>query len=167
MFMGLALDTYYNGSEHSHFKELPAKRLGIAGLNVAYRMRDFPANGPFPANFTVNKFKYNTQIEITYDETPISYSPRENSGFFLCCGSNNSSSCNGDEVNPATDWKLLPMSAVSQTSDNTLSVNVESCDGPSSLGYLWAESPVVELHGLPIYSINQFALPAAPWWKLI
>ena len=32
------------------------------------------------------------------------------------------------------------------------------CNGPSSLGYLWAESPVIT-YLISIYSINQYELP--------
>merc|ERR1711915_548807 len=165
MFLAVALDTYYNGSVHSHYKTLPGKRLGIAGLNVAYKMRDFPSKGPFPTDFRIFKTYEIERVEITYDEDAIFYSPIENSGFFYCCSSNSSFGCNGDEVTPASMWKLLPESRVSQVDDNKILVEVETCEGPSSIAYLWAESPVTALHGLPIYSINDFGLPANPWWK--
>ena len=90
----------------------------------------------------------------------------ENSGFFFCCGENNPNECLGDQVVPATNWKLVSMDNVKQTSSNMISVTLPQCYAPSSLGYLWAESPVTITHGLPIYSTNEYELPAAPWWKL-
>ena len=91
--------------------------------------------------------------------------PGENSGFFFCCGENNSSTCEADQVVHATDWKLVKMDDVKQETTNQIHVTLASCNGgPSSLAYLWAESPVTITHGLPIYSTNQYELPAAPWW---
>ena len=91
----------------------------------------------------------------------------ENSGFFYCCGEQNGtgSSCKGDEVVHATDWKLVKLVDVKQEESNLISVTLSTCNGPSSLAYLWAESPVTITKGLPIYSTNQYELPAAPWWK--
>merc|ERR1719228_1618442 len=87
--------------------------------------------------------------------------------FFLCCGEGSSSTCRGDEAVPADNWKLIPISDVSQTSDSVITVSVPVCDGPSSLGYLWAESPATVVHGLPLYSTNRWGLPANPWWMEI
>ena len=165
-FMAIAMDTYYNGTEHPHNKQLTAYRLAVAGLSIAYQMSQFPSRGPFPTEikFIDMNDDGNIYIEVTYDEDPISYIPEENSGFFYCCGENNSSTCQGDNVVPASDWKVLDFDNVMQTATNQITVNVALCNGPSSLGYLWAESPVTITHGLPIYSSNQYGLPAAPWW---
>ena len=166
-FSAMAMDTYYMGQVHPHNKQLPAHRLAIAGLSVAYKKPEFPSRGPFPKNFQVNKVDAVTYVDIRYDEDPIFYLPGENSGFFYCCGENNSSSCLGDQVVPATDWKLVSIINVKQMGTDLITVNVPSCNGPASLAYLWAESPVTITHGLPIYSNNQYGLPAAPWWKII
>ena len=71
----------------------------------------------------------------------------------------------GDKVVHATDWKVVAMDDVKQEESNLISVKLPDCNGPSSLAYLWAESPVTVTHGLPIYSTNQYRLPAGPWWK--
>ena len=166
-FSAVSMDTYYNGTVHPHNKQLPAQRLAIAGLSVAYGLSEFPSKGPFPTSFNVtNTENASTTVQITYDEDPISYLPEENSGFFFCCGENTPNECLGDQVVPATNWKLVSMDDVTQTSSNMISVTLPSCYAPSSLGYLWAESPVTITHGLPIYSSNKYELPAAPWWKL-
>ena len=172
MFLGLALDTYRTdedgvGQIHPKNKQLPAKRLGIAGLNVAYGMKQFPTMGPFPVDVTVSEEGGNKLVAITYDESRIQYNPHENSGFFLCCGAGGSSTCRGDELIPAENWNLIPLSDVVQSSDSSITVSVATCEGPSSIGYLWAESPVTIVHGLPLYSTNRWGLPANPWWSEI
>ena len=164
-FLAISMDTYYNGTEHPRNKQLTAERLSIAGLSVAYQKSEFPSKGPFPTNIEV--INDGTHVRIRYDEDPISYFPMENSGFFFCCGENNSSSCQADEVVPASDWKVLSIDNVKQTQTDVIIVTLPNCNGPSSLGYLWAESPVTAINGLPIYSTNQYELPAAPWWKLL
>ena len=129
-------------------------------------MREFPTNGPFPTDFIVTHREDHLEVFITYDEF-ILYNPGENSGFFVCCEKNSSSSCDGDVVHLASDWQLLPMSAVTQVSGDSILVVLDNCGDYASLGYLWAESPVVSLHGLPLYSLDQYGLPAPPWWKHI
>ena len=165
-FSAVSFDTYYNGTVHPHNKQLPAQRLAIAGLSIAYGLPNFPSKGPFPMNFEIIETEIGGVIvQIEYDEDPISYLPVENSGFFFCCGLNNFSSCMGDQVVPATNWKLVSKDDVEQTDSKIITITLPNCYGPSSLGYLWAESPVTVTHGLPIYSTNNYELPAAPWWK--
>ena len=165
-FSAVSFDTYYNGTVHPHNKQLPAQRLAIAGLSIAYGLPNYPSKGPFPTNFEIIETETGGVIvQIEYDEDPISYKPGENSGFFFCCGENSSSSCEGDQVVPATNWKLVSTEYVEQTYRHMITITLPNCNGPSSLGYLWAESPVTVTHGLPIYSTNNYELPAAPWWK--
>ena len=166
-FTAMAMDTYYNGQVHPHNKQLPAHRLAIAGLSVAYQLPGIPSQGPFPKHLNIIRTETASYAQVRYNEDPISYIPGENSGFFFCCGENNSSSCRGDQVVPATDWKLLSIENVKQKATDLITITLPTCNGPSSLGYLWAESPVTVTHGLPIYSNNQYGLPAAPWWKLL
>ena len=45
-------------------KQLPAKRLAIAGLSVAYQMTDFPAHGPFPTNFEIERLTGSILVQI-------------------------------------------------------------------------------------------------------
>ena len=165
-FSAVSFDTYYNGTVHPHNKQLPAQRLAIAGLSIAYGLANFPSKGPFPMNFEIiEKEIGGVIVQIRYDEDPISYLQGENSGFFFCCGENSLSSCVGDQVVPATNWKLVSAEDVEQTGSEIITITLPNCNGPSSLGYLWAESPVTVTHGLPIYSTNNYELPAAPWWK--
>ena len=82
---------------------------------------------------------------IRYDQA-ITYNNSELSGFFYCCGEE--SSCKGDEVVHATDWKLVKLADVKQEESNLISVTLSTCTGPSSLAYLWAESPVTITKGL-------------------
>ena len=53
-FSAVAMDTY-NGAVHPTNKQLPAQRLAIAGLSVAYQMPEFPSHGPFPNNVKLTK----------------------------------------------------------------------------------------------------------------
>ena len=57
-------------------KQLPAWRLAVAGLRVAYNMLQFPTRGPFPAEIRLTE----GTAEIVYDQESISYRPGENSG---------------------------------------------------------------------------------------
>merc|ERR1711971_1007899 len=68
---------------------------------------------------------------------------------------------------PSTSWSLLPMSSVEQTADAQMQLSLPKCDGSASLAYLWAESPVTRVHGLPIYRAGPYDLPAMPWWTWI
>ena len=52
-FSAVSFDTYYNGTVHPHNKQLPAQRLAIAGLSIAYGLPNFPSKGPFPTNFEI------------------------------------------------------------------------------------------------------------------
>lgn len=57
-------------------KQLPAWRLAVAGLRVAYNMLQFPTRGPFPAEIRLTE----VTAEIVYDQESVSYRPGENSG---------------------------------------------------------------------------------------
>ena len=172
MFLALAIDTYITDDEgvgqiHPKNKQLPAKRLGIAGLNVAYGMKQFSTKGPFPVEISKTRDEEKDVYVITYDEDPIYYKPIDNSGFFFCCSEDDSFDCRGDQPASADHWVLLPMESVHQSSESTITVTVPMCNMFSSLGYLWAESPVTTVHGLPLYSKNRWGLPGNPWWAPI
>lgn len=83
--MGVAIDTYDQESGiHPRNKQLPAKRLATAGLNVAYGVFTNPTNGPFPESiaFTLVIDGFDAVIDYNQDFT---WSPIESSGFYYCC----------------------------------------------------------------------------------
>jgi len=173
MFLAMALDTYRikdgAGQEHPNNKQLPAKRLGWAALRVVYEMEQFPAQGPFPIEWQVTDDDLTVMVSIDYTEQ-FEYKPVENSGFFHCCstfGSGLNTSCDGSDEVPSTSWSLLPMSSVEQTAEAQIQLSLPKCDGSASLAYLWAESPVTRVHGLPIYRAGPYDLPAMPWWTWV
>ena len=86
MFLALALDTFWRddkgeGSIHPRNKQLPAWRLAVAALRVAYNMTQCPTRGPHPAEIRITDTAEIT-AEITYDQKSISYRPGENSGLY-------------------------------------------------------------------------------------
>ena len=82
--MAISMDTYDEvGGIHPRNKQLPAKRLAIAGLNVAYGLTEFPTNGPFPTLLDVNQLANGIQIDISYDK-PILWNSTETEGFYIC-----------------------------------------------------------------------------------
>lgn len=52
--MAVSLDTYDEETGvHPRNKVIPSKRLATAGLNIAYGLKEFPSNGPFPTIFDI------------------------------------------------------------------------------------------------------------------
>jgi len=165
MFMAVSMDTYYQDEVHPRNKQLPGKRLGVAGLAVAYGIANLPTKGPFPTSFQFHAAAHSTKVDITWDESPLIYNPIDNSGFFFCCGEDFEKDCAGDLEVPASDWELLPLYKIDHNgTESFMRVSVPLCSGPSSLAYLWTETPATTIEGLPIYSVNEWRLPASPWW---
>ena len=83
--MGVAADTYDEQSGiHPRNKQLTSGRLAIAGLNVAYDMTEYPANGPFPETWNFAQLETGIQVDISYDKT-FTWNPIETEGFSFCC----------------------------------------------------------------------------------
>ena len=94
--MGVSLDTYdleYN--IHPRNKQLPCKRLATSGLNVAYGLKDYPTNGPFPIIIEHTTLSGGIQVDITYDQ-PFVWNATESEGFYICTqvDPENTGSCN-------------------------------------------------------------------------
>ena len=64
MFMAVSMDTYYQDEVHPRNKQLPGKRLGVAGLAVAYGIPNLPTRGPFPASFEFHPAAHSTKVCI-------------------------------------------------------------------------------------------------------
>ena len=65
MFMAVSMDTYYQDEVHPRNKQLPGKRLGVAGLAVAYGIANLPTKGPFPTSFQFHAAAHSTKVFIT------------------------------------------------------------------------------------------------------
>ena len=83
--MAVSLDTYDEVTGvHPRNKVIPSKRLATSGLNVAYGLKEFPSNGPFPTNFDIFlRPSYGIQVDIAYDQ-PFIWNATESEGFYLC-----------------------------------------------------------------------------------
>ena len=156
--MAVSLDTYDEESGiHPRNKQLPSKRLASAGLNVAYGLKEWPTNGPFPETITFNKIDDNLiQVDILLDQD-FTWNDTETNGFSYCI-TENLTMCNAF----AALWLKVE------------NVNVEgraiSMLVPADtvgVAYLWETTPVLQLEGLPIYAADQYRLPAAPWIRQI
>ena len=91
--MAVSLDTFdEEGQIHPRNKQLPSKRLATAGLNAAYRLYDYPVNGPEPSVINFEKLEDGIQVDITYDKSFI-WDPTETEGFYICT-ENDVSTCN-------------------------------------------------------------------------
>ena len=84
VFMGVSIDTYdkENGI-HPRNKQLSSKRLAVAGLNLAYGMKEFPFKGPFPLEWNFAQLSGGTEVNILYDQ-PFVWKPLESEGFYVC-----------------------------------------------------------------------------------
>ena len=83
--MGVALDTYDKESGiHPRNKQLTSQRLAIAGLNVAYGLKEYPNNGPFPQTWNIAETQNGYQVDILYDQS-FKWNPTESEGFHVCC----------------------------------------------------------------------------------
>ena len=96
--MAVSLDTFDSQTGiHPRNKQLPCKRLSTAGLNVAYGLKDYPTNGPFPVDIKVEPLpdpNGRLYVEITYDQ-PFTWNPTETEGFYVCTNSDLTNFCNG------------------------------------------------------------------------
>ena len=98
VFMSSPLDTYdpksgYPGGIHPRDKQIVAERLAFAGLNTAYGLKEYPTNGPYPNEFTLNlpivTFEFDKDLEYLIDA--------EISGFYFC--SESIDDCDKGKVN--------------------------------------------------------------------
>ena len=153
VFMAVSLDTYDEESGiHPRNKQLPSKRLATAGLNVAYGLSGFPANGPRPATINFNTFEDGIQVDLVYDQD-FTWNDSETNGFSYCCEAD-LIECNAK----SGKWQDIENVSVAGRAISTV---IPSCS--VGLAYLWKTTPVIGTEALPIYADNEFQLPAAPW----
>ena len=154
-FLALSLDTYDEDRLHPRNKQLPSKRLACSGLNMAYGLKEWPLNGPFPEAIEFNKFGNEIQVDILMDQD-FTWNGNETNGFSYCCCPD-LSACNEQ----SDQWQPV----VSLNFDGrALAMKIPSCS--IGLAYLWKTTPVIG-NVLPMYAANEFGLPAAPWMRQI
>ena len=167
VFMAVSIDTYdpipspaySNVGLHPRYKQVIAKRLAIAGMNVAYHDRSYPTNGPFPILITW----VDGDIQIKYDQE-VDYRPSNSSHFFLCALP--LTSC--DSSLSQSSWSPLSPSRVMKAGPKTVILGLSQYHNKKNLSliylaFLWRESPVKEYLGSSLYSRDEFALPSPPW----
>ena len=156
--MAVSLDTYDEESGiHPRNKKLPSKRLASAGLNVAYGLKEWPTNGPFPETITYNKIDNDLiQVDILLDQD-FTWNDTETNGFSYCntedlttCNTNVGLWLKVEKVN--LDGRAISLSVPADT---------------VGVAYLWETTPVLQMKGLPIYAVDIPRLPAAPWIRKI
>jgi len=166
VFMAVAMDTYDAnspiGTVHPRYKKIVAERLSYAGLNIAYGMKNYPTNGPYFESFRLASETENEGlVTITYDQDII-YDNQEVSGYYYCCS--DYASC---DIKNGEEWKEIV--AIIDIGRNFITFDVkELCVAnetwkPPHLAYLWKETPIQGYLTAPIYSRDDFRLPAAPW----
>jgi len=168
VFMSTALDTFdakqegYPGGIHPRNKQVVAARLALAGLAVAYELKSYPTNGPFPSIISLAVSKGGEEVLVVeFDQDLIYNYGAEISGFYFC--PRRPEEC--DLGATVDSWLQVPQGLVVQLDSKTLVIDMASFEGVAqgSLGYIWRESPVKETLGLPIYADDKYGLPGAPW----
>ena len=155
--MAVSLDTYDQESGiHPRNKQLPSKRLASAGLNVAYKLNDWPTNGPFPETITFNKIDEDIQVDVLMDQD-FTWNDTEITGFSYC-NAVDLTYCNAK----AAQWVK-----VKNVNLNGRAISMLVPTDTVGVAYLWETTPVLQMEGLPIYAADQFRLPAAPWIRNI
>ena len=129
-------------------------------MNVAYGDVNYPSNGPLPVHVDVCTDSATTYINITYDKQ-ISYNNTEISGFYYCC---QGSDC---DSNNAIAWPEFGKELVSHPADSVIRITItdDVCGDHLSqplVAYLWRNCPVTGYLAAPIYSVDEYRLPAAP-----
>ena len=158
VFMAVAMDTYdEEGGIHPRNKQIVGERLGVAGGNVAYGLTENPTNGPFPTFGTIGSI-----LSLTYPAVPgITYDNTEISGFYVCC--EEYSTC--DYANGR--WtKISKEYVTADTVSGIVTVDFSAecpSTSPTGIAYMWEDTPVQGMLAAPIYSDDEFRLPAAPW----
>ena len=156
--MAVSLDTYDEESGiHPRNKQLPSKRLASAGLNVAYGLKEWPTNGPFPGGITYSKIDNDLiQVHVLLNQD-FTWNDTETNGFSYC-NTEDLTTCNAnvglwlkvEKVN--LDGRAISLSVPADT---------------IGVAYLWETTPVLQMKGLPIYAVDIPRLPAAPWIRKI
>ena len=165
VFMSSPLDTFDPADGlHPVYKQIAAKRLANAGLHVAYGFTDLPTNGPFPIIIALDQpgKEPGDLVFVAYDQD-FEYLDVEISGFYYC--SSGPAEC--DAGSNTNSWIEIPKEDVRQHQDDQRTIIIDlsgfSNVHEGSIGYLWRETPVKKLLGLPIYAADDFKLPSPPW----
>ncbi|WAR15849.1 SIAE-like protein [Mya arenaria] len=136
VFMAVAMDLpdYDSpyGTIHPRDKYDVAKRLGLAGLSVAYGVSGTDYQGPFPTMFTLA----GSNMTIEYDEGNDPIRVKSNLGFEVCCGHLQNYTCGYNAFQSA------PITGHDATS---VTIDTSACHGynhvVTAVRYAWEMSP--------------------------
>jgi len=161
-FMAVAADTYdEEHGIHPRYKQVVGHRLAVAGMNVAYGVKEFPSQGPVASS--VNIQEDSGVFRLSYDQEFV-YSDTELTGFFMCCGL--PGVCR--DTLDAQYWPAIGKGQVSVHPESR-SLDISGCECNEegdmlSLAYLWRQTPIqTPVWGAPIYAADSYRLPSPPW----
>ena len=151
--MAVSLDTYDQESGiHPRNKQLTSKRLACSGLNVAYGLKDYPTNGPFPEILNFEPLESSILVDLLMDQD-FNWNDTETNGFSYCCKTD-LTECNSK----GGQWTKVDYV---ENRGRALSMVIPKCS--VGLAYLWETTPVLGTEALPMYASDRFRLPAGPW----
>ena len=172
-FMAAAYDTYdpldpvtRRGGIHPRNKRVVARRLALAGLNVAYGRREFPKYGPYPVKFDL--FLHGDQrtpsLIVEYDQEVIwDAGGGSASGFYACCG--RIPDCDADM--DMRLWRRIGAANVAAEDSFKVVIGlVGLCPRLTDLGgvaYMWEDVGVPEGEEAFVRAEDEFQLPGNPW----
>jgi len=160
VFMAVAIDTYDEESgSRPRYKKIIGERLSIPAMNMIYRNKTFPVEGPKPLTpILLNQ----ETIVIEYDKS-FSYIISEDiTGFYYCCL--HFDNCDTFSEN----WKEIKEDFIHWDNfANTISIYIKSFEHCElqvpHFAYLWKQTPIEGYLSAPIYGKDSFRLPSAPW----
>ena len=156
VFMATSVDDDFN--LHPKNKRLPATRLGWAAANMVYDLQDRPLHGPLPSIVSVD----NQEVILSFS-SPISPIVVEDDRFMVCCEAT-AEEC--DQLAYGEGWQGVQIVGMVEDDDTKIKLDLGStCEGrtPSSLAYLWLETPCAAEESCPLYSSDQYKMPVAPF----
>ena len=157
VFMATAIDS--DIQLHPTNKRLPATRLSWAALNLVYGNISAPIRGPHPMKVSF-KATDRKKIIIIYDQE-IAKVPKEADRFMICC-SESLEDC--DKTTYGYGWQGVDI--VGNIGKKSLELDTSSSSCPSNysgIAYLWLETPCSAETACPVYSNDEYRLPALPW----
>ncbi|KAI0221391.1 Sialate O-acetylesterase [Lamellibrachia satsuma] len=158
VFMAAAIDdtdlTAPSGPVHARDKTTIGKRLGVAGLSIAYGLTRGQFQGPFPSSYNISRDQ--TTLTIMYDYNRHKIQQRSSDGFEVCCSHDTVTLCPVDG-----NWTAAPVIHVGAT---TVQLSWRACGADTyvmGLRYEWRLTPCA-YKKCAIYSVEN-ELPAPPF----
>jgi len=159
VFMAAAMDDDID--LHPKNKRLPASRLAWAGAHLVYGLEELPLMGPQPVEALSDEagglfVEFSDDLELVEDQDLADR-------FMVCCQAT-MESCDTGRYG-STGWRGVTITGM--LSSTTVSLDTAGvCDEGSSytgLAYLWLETPCAGEAQCPLYSVDSFRMPVAPF----